>query len=83
MDPKGNEIMIDEKEIVNNNEPKGEKPIDSGSNKNKDGKKKRHIKKVVYYGSDASSSSPKDEEEDDSSSKKKIVVGDLFSNAKS
>jgi hypothetical protein len=71
MDPKGNEIVIDEKEIVNNNEPKGEKAIDSGSNKNKDGKK-RHIKKVVYYDNDTSSSSPKDEEED-SSSKKNIV----------
>jgi hypothetical protein len=59
-----------EKEIVNNNEPKGDKSIDSRSNnKNKDGKKKRRFKKIVYD-SDASQSSPKD---DDSSSKKKTV----------
>jgi hypothetical protein len=58
-----------EKEIVNNNEPKGDKSIDSRSNnKNKDGKKRR-FKKIVYD-SDASQSSPKD---DDSSSKKKTV----------
>jgi hypothetical protein len=41
-------------------EPKGDKSTDSGSNnKNKDGKKKRHIKKIIYYDSDTSSSSPK------------------------
>jgi hypothetical protein len=58
---KGKGIVIDdnEKEIVDNNEPKGE-PIDSSSNnKRKDGKKKRCIKKIVYHDSDASSSSPK------------------------
>jgi hypothetical protein len=72
MDPKGKGIVIDdkEKETINNNEPKGVKPIDSGSNNKKDGKKKGCIKKIVYYDSDASSSSPKD---DDSSSKKKTV----------
>ena len=65
--------MIDdkEKENVNNNELKGDKPIDPGSNNKKDGKKKRCIKKIVYYDSDASSSSPKDD--NDSSSKKKTV----------
>jgi hypothetical protein len=55
MDPKGKGIVIDdkEKEIVNNNEPKVDKPIDSGSNnKKKDGKRKRRIKKIVYYDSD-------------------------------
>jgi hypothetical protein len=52
MDPKGKGIVIDEKEeTVNNNEAKGENPIDSGSNnKKKDGKKKRHIKKIVVGG---------------------------------
>jgi hypothetical protein len=61
-----------EKEIVNNNEPKGE-PIDSSlNNKKKDGKKKRRIKKIVYHDGDASSFSPKDDD-DDSSSKKKAV----------
>jgi hypothetical protein len=72
-DPKGKGIMIDEKkEIVNDNEPMGEKPIDSGSNnKKKDEKNKRCIKKIVYYANDASSSSPK--EDGDFSSKKNTV----------
>jgi hypothetical protein len=40
------------------NEPKDDKPTDSGSShKKKDGKKKRHIKKIVYYDIDESSSS--------------------------
>jgi hypothetical protein len=75
MDTKGKGIVIDEKEkeTVNDNEPKGEKPTDSGSNnKKKDGKKKRRIKKIVYYDSDDSSSSPKDDD-DDSSFKQKTV----------
>jgi hypothetical protein len=74
MDPKGKGIVIDEKkETVNDNEPKGEKSIDSGlNNKKKDGKKKRRIMKIVFYDIDVSSSSPK-EEEDDSSPKKKMV----------
>jgi hypothetical protein len=73
MDPKFKEIVIDdkEKETLNNNEPKGDKPNDLGSNnKRKDGKKTR-IKKIIYYDSDAFSSSPRDD--DDSSSKKKMV----------
>jgi hypothetical protein len=79
MDPKGKGVMIDdkEKETVNNNELKGDKPIDPGSNnKKKDGKKKRRIKKIVYYDSDASSSSPKD---DDGSSLKKKTVNKNYS----
>jgi hypothetical protein len=74
MDPKGKRIVINdkEKETVNNNESKRDKPINSGSNnKKKDGKMKRRIKKIVYYDSDASSSSPKDD--DDSSSKKNTI----------
>src|SRR5688572_23478726 len=52
------------------NEPRDDKPTDSGSSqKKKEGKKKRRIKKIIYYDSDASSSSP----HDDSSSKKKTV----------
>jgi hypothetical protein len=45
MDPKGKRIVIDEKEkeTVNYNKPKGEKPIDSGSNNKKDEKNKKHI----------------------------------------
>jgi hypothetical protein len=67
-----------EKETFNNNEPKGDKPIDLGSNnKRKDEKKKRRIKKIIYYDSDASSSSPKDDD-DDSSSKKKTVNQNYF-----
>jgi hypothetical protein len=77
MDPKGKEIVINdkekEKEALYISEPKGNKPTDLGSNnKRKDGKKKRHIKKIIYYDSDASSSSPRDDD-DDSSTKKKTV----------
>jgi hypothetical protein len=76
MDPKGNMIVINDKEKEKDtlyvDEPKGDEPTDSGSNnKRKDGKKKRRIKKVIYYDSDASSSSPRDDE--DSSTKKKTV----------
>jgi hypothetical protein len=68
-DTKGKGKVTDEKETLNN-EPKGEKPIDSGSGK-KDGKKKNRIKKIVYYNNDASSSSPKDD--DSFSSKQKTI----------
>jgi hypothetical protein len=73
IDPRGKGIVIDdkEKETINNNEPKGDKPIDSGSNYKKKDVKKRRIKKIVYYDSDASSPSLKDG--GDSSSKKKTV----------
>jgi hypothetical protein len=60
-----------EKESVFN-EPRDDKPTDSGSSqKKREGKKKRRIKKIIYYDSDASSSSPHDD--DDDSSKKKTV----------
>jgi hypothetical protein len=73
MDPKGKGVVINNKEKESLfNEPRDDKPTDSGSShKKKDGKKKRRIKKIIYYDSDASSSSPRDD--DDSSSKKKIV----------
>jgi hypothetical protein len=74
MDPKVKGIVINnkEKETLNIEELKGDKPTDSGSNnKRKEGKKKRRIKKIIYYDSDASSSSPKDN--DDSSTKKKTT----------
>jgi hypothetical protein len=80
MDPKGKGMLINdkekekEKETFYVDEPKGDKPTDSGSNNNrKDGKKKRCIKKIIYYDSDASSSSPRDDSDEDSSSKKKTV----------
>jgi hypothetical protein len=78
MDPKGKEIMINDKEKEKDtlyvDEPKGDKPTDSGSNnKRKDGKKKRCIKKIIYYDSDASSSSPRDDDEEESFTKKKTV----------
>jgi hypothetical protein len=77
MDPKGKGIVINdkerEKEILYVDEPKGDKPTDSGSNnKRKDGKKKRRVKKIIYYDSDTSSSSSRDDD-DDSSTKKKTV----------
>jgi hypothetical protein len=76
MDPKGKGMVINdkEKETLYVDEPKGDKPTDSGSNnKKKDGKKKRRIKKIIYYDSDASSSSPRDGDDEDYSSKKKTV----------
>jgi hypothetical protein len=75
MDPKGKGMVINdkEKETLYVDEPKGDKPTNSGSSHKKmDGKKKRHIKKIIYY-SDVPSSSPKDDDNDDSSSKKKTV----------
>jgi hypothetical protein len=78
MDPKGKGMVINDKEKENEtlyvDEPKGDKPTDSGSNnKRKDGKKKRRIKKIIYYDSDASSSSPRDDDDEDSSTKNKTV----------
>jgi hypothetical protein len=75
MDPKGKGMVVNDKvkESIFN-EPRDDKPTDSGSShKKKDGKKKRRIKKIIYYDSDASSSSPRDDDDDDSSSKKKTV----------
>src|SRR5690348_5510185 len=80
MDPKGKGIVINDKEkesLVN--EPKDDKPTDSGSvHKRKDGKKKtRRIKEIVYYDdSDESSSSQKD---DDNDYEKKKTVNSNFS----
>jgi hypothetical protein len=73
MDPKGKGTVVNDKEKESFfNEPRDDKPTDSGSShKKKDGKKKRRIKKIVYYDNDESSSSPRDD--DDSSSKKKMV----------
>jgi hypothetical protein len=63
-----------EKETLYVDEPKGDKPTDSGSNnKRNDGKKKRRIKKIIYYDSDTSSSSPRNTDDEDYSSKKKTV----------
>jgi hypothetical protein len=76
MDPKGKGMVINdkEKETLYVNEPKDDKPTDSGSShKKSDGKKKRRIKKIIYYDSDVSSSSPRDDDDEDSSSKKKAV----------
>jgi hypothetical protein len=74
MDPKGKGIVINDKETLNIEELKGDKPTDSGSNnKRKEGKKKRCVKKIIYYDSDTSSSSSKDDDDDNSSTKKKTV----------
>jgi hypothetical protein len=75
MDPKGKGMVVNDKEKESIfNEPRDDKPTDSGSShKKKDGKKKRRIKKIIYYDSDASSSSPRDDD-DDSSSKKKTLI---------
>jgi hypothetical protein len=75
MDPKVKGMVINDKEeTLYVDEPKGDKPTDSGSShKKRDEKKKRHIKKIIYYDSDASSSSPRDDDNKDCSSKKKTV----------
>jgi hypothetical protein len=77
MDPKGKGMVVNDKtkeSIVN--EPRDDKPSNSGSShKKKDGKKKRRIKKIVYYDSDESSSSPRDDEYDE----KKKPVNSNFS----
>ena len=73
MDSKGKGMVVNDKEKESIfNEPRDDKPTDSGSShKKRDRKKKRRIKKIIYYDNDASSSSPHDD--DDSSSKKKTV----------
>jgi hypothetical protein len=73
MDPKGKGMVVNDKEKESLfNEPRDDKPTDSGSShKKRNGKKKRHIKKIIYYDNDASSSSRRDD--DDSSSMKKTV----------
>jgi hypothetical protein len=71
MDPKGKGMVVNDKEKESFlNEPRDDKPTDSGSNhKKKDRKKKRRIKKIVYYDSDESSSSQRDDDDE----KKKSV----------
>jgi hypothetical protein len=73
MDPKGKGMVVNDKEKESIfNEPRDDKPTDSGSShKKKDRKKKRCIKKIVYYDSDESSS-PRDDNDDDSSKKKPV-----------
>jgi hypothetical protein len=78
MDPKGKGMVVNDKEESFVNEPKDNKPTDSGSgHKRKDGKKKktRRIKEIVYYDSDESSSSQKD----DNDYEKKKTVNSNFS----
>jgi hypothetical protein len=76
MDPKGKGMVVNDKEESIFNEPRDDKPTDSGSShKKKDGKKKRRIKKIVYYDSDESSSSPRDDDYDE----KKKPVNSNFS----
>jgi hypothetical protein len=74
MDPKGKEMVINDKKKETFNEPRDDKPTDSGlSHKKRDGKKKRRIKKIIYYDTETSSSSPRDDDDKDSSLKKKMV----------
>jgi hypothetical protein len=77
MDPKGKGMVVNDKEKESVfNEPRDDKPTDSGSShKKKDGKKKRRIKKIVYYDSDESSSSQRD---DDDEKKKRLTQTFLF-----
>jgi hypothetical protein len=73
MDPKGKGMVVNDKEKESLfNEPRDDKPTNSGSSHKKDGKKKRWIKKIIYYDSDASSSSPRGDDDDDSSKKKPV-----------
>jgi hypothetical protein len=76
MDPKGKGMVVNDKEKESIfNEPRDDKPTDSGLSHKKDGKKKRRIKKIVYYDSDESSSSPRDDDYDE----KKKPVNSNFS----
>jgi hypothetical protein len=77
MDPKGKGMVVNDKEKKSFlNEPRDDKPTDSGSShKKRDGKKKRHIKKIIYYDSDASSSLPHDDDDDSSSKPAPIPIG--------
>jgi hypothetical protein len=62
MHPKGQGMVINdkEKETIYVDEPKGDKPTNSGlSHKKRDGKKKKRIKKIINYDSDTSPSSSK------------------------
>jgi hypothetical protein len=81
MDPQDKGMVVNDKEKESFfNEPRDDKPTDSGSShKKRDGKKKRHIKKIIYYDSDASSSSPRDDNDDDDSSSKKKMVNQNYS----
>jgi hypothetical protein len=74
MDPKGKGMVVNDKEKESFlDEPRDDKPTDSGSShKKKNEKKKRRIKKIIYYDSDASFSSPRDDDDDDSSKKKPV-----------
>jgi hypothetical protein len=76
MDPKGKGMVVNDKEKESFvNDPKDDKPTDSGSgHKRKDERKKktRRIKEIVYYNSDESSSSQKDDDND--YEKKKTVI---------
>jgi hypothetical protein len=75
MDPKGKGIVINDKEESFVNEPKDDKPTDSGSgHKRRDGKKKtRRVKEIVYYDdSDESSSSQKDNDNNDYDKRKTV-----------
>ena len=78
MDPKGKGMVVNDKEKESFvNDPKDDKPTDSGSGyKRKDGRKKktRRIKEIVYYDSDKSSSSQKDNDYE-----KKKTVNSNFS----
>jgi hypothetical protein len=75
MDPKGKGMVVNDKEKESIfDEPRDDKPTDSGSShKKKDGKNKRRIKKIIYYDSDASSSSPRDDDDDSSSKKRRLI----------
>jgi hypothetical protein len=83
MDPKGKGIVINDKEKESFvNEPKDDKPTDSGSgHKRKDGKKKktRRIKEIVYYDdSDESTSSQKDNDDNDYERSKPVNLNFSF-----
>jgi hypothetical protein len=74
MDRKGKGMVVNDKDKESLfNEPRDDKPTNSGSShKKRDGKKKRRIKKIIYYDSDASSSSPRDNDDDDSLKKRTV-----------
>ena len=81
MDPKGKGMVVNDKEKESFvNDPKDDKPTDSGSgHKRKDRRKKktRRIKEIVYYDSDESSSSQKDDD-NDYEKKRRLILTSLL-----
>jgi hypothetical protein len=82
MDPKGKGMVINdkEKETLYVDEPKGNKPTDSGSShKKRDGKKKRRIKKTNGSPREQVDLDDVDEDEVPTAAMRTMAIGDVRS----